>query len=274
MLTYSNTIDGALANSVQTEVLSNDVGIAGYRHSLGYPSTAHFIPVNRVRDTDSDGIADHRDLDSDNDGLGDVAESGGIDADGDNLIDGVVDEQGVSVLANRDLNVETVLAVYQANSEVSGDDSDGDGLLSSIDPVPGQFGGALTSTDSDNDIAVDSDSDGFSDQQEIDNGTDPLVSDRVIVVMPTPVLVEPEPVQVPGPALGPAAPAIVPLVADDDIAANQASITTGLSGFAGCSIISMSAPLVGTKLDPGLPVMLMFALAGLTRIRGSGKNNA
>ncbi len=38
-------------------------------------------------DTDCDGIPDFQDLDSDNDGLSDIAESGGMDADGDGLAD-------------------------------------------------------------------------------------------------------------------------------------------------------------------------------------------
>ncbi|WP_299015525.1 Ig-like domain-containing protein, partial [uncultured Polaribacter sp.] len=43
-----------------------------------------------VRDTDDDGIPDSLDLDSDNDGITDVIESGGTDANGDGLADGTV----------------------------------------------------------------------------------------------------------------------------------------------------------------------------------------
>ncbi len=189
-LTYSNRY---LVADNQSDNLSGDIEIAGFRHSLQHFSYTYFTPVTRHRDTDADGVADHRDLDSDNDGLGDVIESGGIDSDNDNLIDGAVDANGLSINVNPDHTPTTVAAVYQADRLVSGDDSDGDGLLSSIDAEPDQFGGSRTGTDSDNDglddldeIRIyltdpgqsDSDLDGLGDAAEINQyHTDPLQTD-------------------------------------------------------------------------------------------------
>lgn len=42
-------------------------------------------------DTDGDGIPDYLDLDSDNDGISDIIEAGGVDADGDGMVDNQVD---------------------------------------------------------------------------------------------------------------------------------------------------------------------------------------
>lgn len=193
LLTYSNSVstvdDGSLA-----EVFTDDVDIAGYRHSLQrVNSLMFFTPVTQYRDTDEDGIADHRDLDSDNDGLGDVVESGGIDADRDNLIDGSVGHTGLSVNADPDLDAQAVAAVYNGDNTVSGADSDNDGLLSTIDALPQQFGGSLAGVDSDNDglddldeIRIhqtqpdnpDSDEDGLGDDDEVNQyNTNPLLND-------------------------------------------------------------------------------------------------
>ncbi|MGB5245506.1 MAG: OmpA family protein, partial [Woeseia sp.] len=47
-------------------------------------------------DTDGDGVPDYRDLDSDNDSLTDVSESGGVDANGDAIIDDPVNNEGTT----------------------------------------------------------------------------------------------------------------------------------------------------------------------------------
>jgi len=49
---------------------------------------------NALRDSDSDGIVDNRDLDSDNDGLVDVVEARGTDSNGDGQIDEFADLNG------------------------------------------------------------------------------------------------------------------------------------------------------------------------------------
>lgn len=200
VLSYSNGLLNELVNQLGTAAGVQDNGIAtgaadiaGYRHSLEKVPSTYFTSVTQSRDTDADGVPDHRDLDSDNDGLGDVVESGGIDADHNNLIDGVVNSSGVSILANTSHHVDSVAEVYSARNAVYGDDPDGDGLLSSVDGLPGSFGGARSGTDTDNDglsdldeirlyhtspNKTDSDKDGLSDYLEVQyHNTSPLQSD-------------------------------------------------------------------------------------------------
>ena len=86
------------------------------------------IDVPVVRDTDGDGIADHKDLDSDNDGISDLLESGAdasvVDTNGDGVYDNTTGA-GAQVDAN---GVPTA-----ANGGVSPVDSDGDGLDDYLD---------------------------------------------------------------------------------------------------------------------------------------------
>ena len=116
---------------------SNDNGINDSQES-----TALSLP-----DTDKDGIQDVRDLDSDGDGLPDLAEVNGTDSNGDGRLDGTTD-------------------------------ADSDGLLDSTDPAVtgGTNGTALTVLDTDGDSRpnfrdIDSDQDGATDNQEARSGT-------------------------------------------------------------------------------------------------------
>ncbi|AFY76517.1 hypothetical protein Ple7327_1106 [Pleurocapsa sp. PCC 7327] len=93
---------------------------------------------NPNRDTDGDGILDSLDLDSDNDGITDVVEAGGIDANGDGIIDNF-------------------------------SDSNGNGLADSVDPAAGGTPLSLPDTDGDGirDFQdLDSDNDGITDAVE------------------------------------------------------------------------------------------------------------
>ena len=104
-------------------------------------------------DTDTDMVPDHLDIDSDNDGIADVIESGNGDA---------------------DTNKDGVLGVDDAN----GTDSDGDGLVNAVDAsvgfgdvVLGQADIADTDTDGTPDYRdIDSDNDGIADVIESGNG--------------------------------------------------------------------------------------------------------
>ncbi len=90
-------------------------------------------------DTDGDGIADQIDLDSDNDGIPDIIETGGTDSNGDGIVDGVftdTDLDGWSDVFDSD----------NGGSPLSYDDLDTDGL--------------------DNRLDLDSDNDGIPDIQE------------------------------------------------------------------------------------------------------------
>lgn len=109
-------------------------------------------------DTDGDGLADYRDLDSDGDGIPDLVEAraGEADVDADGRADGA-DTDGDGL-----------------RDEV--DDSDGDGTPDSRDPDAPRFGGARPAVDTDRDGAPDvrdrdADADGLGDTEEA--GADP-----------------------------------------------------------------------------------------------------
>ena len=146
-------------------------------------------------DTDNDLIPDFRDLDSDNDGLYDVVESAGIDADNDGVLGSgtpLIDAVGVAAGAGLipvDTDGDTVLDYRDRDSdndgltdivEAGGSDPDGDGIPGSGTPVVnGQgapAGGGLLPVDTDNDgsidsLDLDSDGDGIFDLVEA-GGTD------------------------------------------------------------------------------------------------------
>ena len=154
------------------------------------------------RDTDGDGISDHKDLDSDNDGISDLEESGQdpsmVDLDGDGVVDGGVDANGVPLASNGGVDpidsdndgVEDFLdldsdndgipdtieafptADFTANDgDVTDDDSDGDGVLDVFDSSPGHGADFTAPEDTDSDgtpdfLDLDSDADGLSDTAE------------------------------------------------------------------------------------------------------------
>ena len=191
-ISYSNNVQTPQGDVAGISA-NGEIVIAGYRHSLERVSSTFYTPVTRFRDTDGDGVSDHRDLDSDNDGLGDVIEAGGLDLDHNNLIDGAVNLQGLSASVDPDLDDNAVAAVYAGAIVVQGADSDSDGLLLSVDGSPSEFGGSLAGTDSDGDGLTDldevrihqtnpdepdSDADGLDDLSEVRLFlTDPLLAD-------------------------------------------------------------------------------------------------
>ncbi len=155
-----------------------------------------------VADFDGDGIPNYRDLDSDNDGILDVVEAGGTDANRDGIVDGFTDTDGDGYSDNVDPTVAgTPLLVPNTDgaggpnyldidadddgipdnieaqttagySAPSGSDSDGDGIDNAYDTtssglVPNNHDGsdALDYLDSD------SDNDGLPDVSEGGQGT-------------------------------------------------------------------------------------------------------
>ncbi len=152
-------------------------------------------------DTDGDGVADFRDLDSDNDGTSDLSEGGttctdaddngvcdGADDDGDGVVDSMdatdgfgiggygepTDTDGDGIPDYRDLDsdgdgiadvVEGGHGEFDTDGDgmVDGDDIDGDGIKDTVDGTS-DFGGASTGTDTDGD--------GTPDQQETDSDDD------------------------------------------------------------------------------------------------------
>jgi uncharacterized repeat protein (TIGR01451 family) len=92
--------------------------------------------VNDNADRDNDGIPNQYDLDSDNDGIPDVAESYGVDTNGDGIIDNYVDTDNDGFSQNVDANNT---GVQGSGNGLGNIDLDGDGIPNYLD------------TDSDND---------------------------------------------------------------------------------------------------------------------------
>lgn len=133
--------------------------------------------VNDHFDTDLDGIPNQIDLDSDNDGIPDVVEAGGVDADGDGHIDNYTDTDNDGLSQNVDAN--------NTGQPGSGNglglpDTDGDGIPNYIDLDSDNDGIAdvleAGSADANNDGKIDgytdSDADGFADSVDGDVGND------------------------------------------------------------------------------------------------------
>ncbi|SNS77375.1 Por secretion system C-terminal sorting domain-containing protein [Ekhidna lutea] len=133
-------------------------------------------------DTDTDGINDFRDLDSDADGIPDLIEAGGTDADGDGRVDNYSDITGDGFHDDYDPDVfgTTLLrgSISKFAKDTDGDgladyidiDADGDGVIDNIE--------AQTSTGYTAPAGVDTDGDGWDDNYDSDNGgTTPTLPD-------------------------------------------------------------------------------------------------
>ncbi len=144
------------------------------------------------RDMDGDGITDELDLDSDNDGINDVREGGGTDANGDGRADGAIATTGIPASAGTgglpkvdsdgdgipnsidlDSDNDGVTDVRENggtdadnNGRADGVDTDGDGIVSSADGAPGTWG------DSSDPVTVDTDGDGVPDYRDLDSDND------------------------------------------------------------------------------------------------------
>jgi large repetitive protein len=82
----------------------------------------HALPLP---DTDGDGVDNHRDLDSDADGISDVLESGGGDANADGRVDGTD--------ANHNGLIDSVEGGAAGGKPLRRPDTDGDGMVDSLD---------------------------------------------------------------------------------------------------------------------------------------------
>ncbi len=191
-----------------TDTSDNDgiVGSADLAPTV-YGSTGTPTPL----DTDGDGVTNYRDLDSDNDGILDLVESGRpvTDADNNGVVDGT-DPDGDGIVGNADLtngfgsantpaplntdgdgvpnyrdldsDNDGILDLTESgrpltdadnNGVVDGTDTDGDGIVGNADLAPALFGSAGTPTplDTDGDTLpnyrdLDSDNDGILDLTE------------------------------------------------------------------------------------------------------------
>ncbi|MRI01967.1 hypothetical protein GH721_15595 [Kriegella sp. EG-1] len=136
-------------------------------------------------DSDNDGVDDYLDLDSDNDGLPDVLEAGGIDADGDGIIDGFVDNDNDGFSDNVDTDDNNLPGELDGGQSLPYPDSDDDGvddyldLDSDNDGVTDvtEAGGIDTDGNGRIDNFIDADNDGFADSVDTDDSTTPAILD-------------------------------------------------------------------------------------------------
>ncbi len=146
--------------------------------------------VNDRMDKDLDGIPNHLDLDSDNDGIPDTVESFGVDADGDGRIDNYTDTDNDGFSQNVDANSTGV-----ANSSIGlgalntdGDalpnyldlDSDNDGIPDIVEAY-----GSDINNNGKVDVALDTDIDGYIDIVDGDVGNDLIAENSAVAILRT-----------------------------------------------------------------------------------------
>ena len=146
-------------------------------------------------DTDGDTVPDYRDLDSDNDSIPDITETGGLDANGDGLLDAGgalataplqdTDTDGTPDFRDLDSNNDGTNDIVDAGNGAADTDNDGvvdapatdtdnDGVPDVVDPDPTRFG---VNNDADGDgipnpVDLDDDNDGIPDTAEQTGGAD------------------------------------------------------------------------------------------------------
>ncbi len=121
------------------------------------------IDCSSAPDTDSDGITNFHDLDSDNDGIPDIVEARGTDADGDAINDNLVDTDDDRLPDSVDVDVQ------------GSADADGDGIIDTADVDADGNGAPENGTDSDGDginNANDPDANGNGLDDILEPGTD------------------------------------------------------------------------------------------------------
>ncbi|MBK8087265.1 MAG: T9SS type A sorting domain-containing protein [Chitinophagaceae bacterium] len=153
-------------------------GVPNYRDT-NYPgfTDSNSDGVNDNFDHDLDGIINELDLDSDNDGIPDVVEAGGVDTNGDGKIDNYSDTDNDGFSQNVDANNTGDAA---SGNGLGLPDTDGDGvpnyfdLDSDNDGIPDvvEVYGADANNDGIIDGYTDTDADGFSNNVDGDVGND------------------------------------------------------------------------------------------------------
>jgi len=146
--------------------------------------------VNDNMDNDLDGIPNNYDLDSDNDGIPDVVESGGVDANGDGIIDNYTDTDNDGFSQNVD---GSNTGVSGSGNGLGAVDTDGDGvpnyfdLDSDNDGIPdiAEVFGTDTNNNGKIDGFTDTDADGFADSVDGDVGNDGTAENSAAALLRT-----------------------------------------------------------------------------------------
>ena len=180
---FADTRDGDVGNDGTAENTANVLIITGPdADDNGRPDS--YPRAN----ADGLGVPNAYDLDSDNDGVPDLIESGGIDSNGDGRIDGLVDADGNGWQNEYDPTQGGInIRLLDANGAIAGGvfDFDGDGIANYLDldsdndgiPDIIEQGGADSGNDGKADVTTDSDNDGFSDAYDpLHNGTDAAIA--------------------------------------------------------------------------------------------------
>jgi large repetitive protein len=142
--------------------------------------------INDAYDTDTDGVLNQFDLDSDNDGIADLVEAGGVDTNGDGRIDGAFADTdgdglhntydpstGGDAIANRDTDGDGI-------SNEKDTDSDNDGIPDVI-----EAGGTDANNDGIIDGFTDTDGDGFAQSVDGDANNDGTAENTATVLIIT-----------------------------------------------------------------------------------------
>jgi hypothetical protein len=143
-----------------------------YSNSEAWTAARIGYEAQRFCDSDADGIADHLDLDSDNDGIPDIIEAGGTDGNNDGRADDDTDSDNDGWS-----NIFDNIGPGQVGTPLTDEDKDGDGLPNRIDLDADndgiadiiEAGGVDANNDGQQD-GVDADFNGWSDIVDGNNG--------------------------------------------------------------------------------------------------------
>lgn len=146
--------------------------------------------INDIFDADLDGVPNHLDLDSDNDGIPDTVESNGVDADGDGRIDNYTDTDADGFSQNVDGNNTGPIS---SGNGLGALDTDGDSVPNYLDldsdndgiPDVTEVYGTDTNNNGRIDGYTDTDADGFSNNVDGDVGNDGTAENAVNTLLRT-----------------------------------------------------------------------------------------
>ncbi|MEZ4339293.1 MAG: DUF4215 domain-containing protein [Sandaracinaceae bacterium] len=153
------------------------IGMAGACVDTAVPAgTCDETPA--VIDLDMDGVPNHLDLDADGDGITDVFESGGTDANGDGNPDGCVSVNARGICLDAGGSMLTVAMPPNTDGADGADyldpDSDGDGIGDAVESNDTNGNGVLNGSET-RPTGTDADGDGIDDAYDPDvAGSDPL----------------------------------------------------------------------------------------------------
>lgn len=165
----TDNVEVAYFTSLGQSDSGNDFGAA-----TGADCDSDGIPdfFEGTADSDGDGVQNQCDLDSDNDGILDAVEST-KDTDGDGIKDYLdLDSDNDGIPDAIEANYGVAPTGYSTSGRITGTDTDGDGLLNSVDNAPTtQYGTGSTS----NLPNPDSDRDGVDDNCDLDSDNDGIL---------------------------------------------------------------------------------------------------